>query len=98
MLSLLHHWMGTPFPPLIACTLLSMQGLELQTNIIDLLGTQGLSLGDSFGAVTVETCNGLSCVEELSYTVDILNTGGSTVDISVFHLSFNDTADNVTAS
>jgi hypothetical protein len=70
-------------PDKICCMLLNDDGSPLQTNCLDVSGDVPLNIGDKFGHLTVESCDGNSCTEEMEFTYTITNVGTSDMDITM---------------
>lgn len=77
---------GEDLPALIECTITTLEGTLIQTNVIDVSGSTPLSLGDRFGALVVEGCNEWSCRSILCYGITVRNTGA--VEMNVTRVDF----------
>jgi len=90
---------GGQLPQKFECTIGDdYYGTEFQRIVIDTSGTVGLNLGDKFGSLQVETCDALSCVEDVRYIVQITNVGGESMFITDMTLTTQEVAENQTDS
>ena len=93
---------GEPLPERIECSIGSMQGVSIQTNVFDVSGTVSLNLGDNFGALQVEGCSEKTCRSILCYGITLSNTGSVEMDVTrlefLFGQSVVDIASNVQPS
>jgi len=89
---------GVPLPDKIDCIYENGGGTKIQQVYIDTSGDVTLDLKDTFGSFTLESCapNGMerTCLEVLSYTIDISNIGA--VDMLIDVVDF--TLDGETSS
>ena len=76
-------------PGNVECSIMTVRGETLQTNTIDTSGDVPLSLSDVFGALRVESCDDLSCIEELCYNYTISNIGSAEMEVTVVDHVYN---------
>jgi hypothetical protein len=87
-------------PEKVDCIILDSAETQLQQIVIDTSGDVSLNLRDEFGAFTLLACgdSGVggvqSCLETLSYTIDINNVGTVGMEVSIAEFIF----DGVTTS
>jgi hypothetical protein len=81
---------GGNLPESIDCTITGPDGTLLQQNSINTSGNVPLEIDDEFGAMQVESCDELSCIELLVYSIDITNSGSVSMEITVADLTLND--------
>jgi hypothetical protein len=81
-------------PEKIECTLSDGQ-TPVQINVIDTSGTVNLELGDSFGALQLESCDDLTCREVVCYVIEIQNVGTVSLDISKVDFTLEDETANL---
>ena len=88
---------GGSLPDKINCTLSNPDnGEKIQWNVIDVSGSTSLSLKDKFGAMTLESCDEETCIEELCYSYTMENVGSSDMTITrVFRDFDGETSDIV---
>jgi hypothetical protein len=87
---------GGFLPLKVYCDILDgVTGAKLQTNIIDTSGQTSLNLEDKYGAMLLESCDELTCVETISYTIDIENIGRNCLDMTQADFVFNDDITNL---
>jgi len=73
----------------IECNVMSGSGETLQQVFLDTSGDVPLSLYDTFGSLRVESCNDLTCIQELCYNYTISNAGSAQMEITVVDYNFN---------
>jgi len=72
----------------ITCTFSDDTG-PIQEVTINTSGSVNLELKDKFGAMTVESCDDITCIEELCYLYNFANVGSSDMEITVAERYFN---------
>jgi hypothetical protein len=80
---------GVPLPDKIECRLQNPDGELVQVIRIDVSGSVSLELGDTFGALRLESCDALSCRETVTYVVDIINIGNVSTVITKVDMTLN---------
>lgn len=76
-------------PSGIECNVMSGSGETLQQISFHTAGQVPLSLYDTFGSLRVESCNDLTCIQELCYNYTISNSGSAQMEITVVDYNFN---------
>jgi hypothetical protein len=86
---------GGALPNKVDCIFTDMDDTILQQVVIDASGDVQIDLMDEFGAFTLLSCElpssppgGQSCLEILTYTVDISNIGSVDMDVTVIDFIF----------
>jgi len=80
---------GGALPASITCNIVDSVTGTIQQTCVDTSGTVPLGLKDSFGALTVESCDDLSCSEEICVTYNFDNVGSDEMTITVADRYFN---------
>jgi len=80
---------GGNLPESITCTSFDSSGDAIQEVTINTSGAVNLELKDKFGSLTLESCNDITCIEELCYTYTFDNIGNSEMEINVAERYFN---------
>jgi len=93
---------GAQLPDKIDCVFTDVDDIILQQVVIDTSGDVPLNLRDEFGAFTLLSCElpsspegGQNCLEVLTYTVDVTNTGTVEMQITKVDFVFEGTTTNL---
>ncbi|KAL7567993.1 hypothetical protein ACA910_004579 [Epithemia clementina (nom. ined.)] len=73
---------GTPLVQKINCTI-SQVGIIRQWDVIDVSGNVELDLQEQYGALVLESCDGLTCIQEVDLSTFINNIGLNPMNISL---------------
>ncbi|KAL7567985.1 hypothetical protein ACA910_004571 [Epithemia clementina (nom. ined.)] len=87
---------GTPLVQKINCTI-SQVGFIRQWDVIDVSGNVELDLQEQYGALVLESCDGLNCVEFLNIRTFIQNIGLAPMNVSLADETFEGVTSSVLA-